>query len=69
MKADRESESRISQDLNEDNNNGGGSIKLHGQLEVDQGLLDQIQHAIATIKPLPSTIQQFQELAKYYYNS
>ena len=64
MKAERESESRISQDLNEDNN--GGSTKLPGQLEVDQGLWDQIQHTIATIKPLPSTTQQFQDLAKYY---
>lgn len=69
VKADRESESRIS--LNEDvpNVNDGSRTKLPGQLEMDQGLWDHIQHVLTNIKPLPSTTQQLQELAKYNISS
>ena len=57
-KPERESESRISQEINEDGN------KLPGQLELDHSLWDHIQHAMISIKPLVSTRQQLQELAK-----
>lgn len=62
-KTERESESRISQD-NEGIVSDGSKIKLPGQLELDQGLWEHIQQISNTIKPLPSTIQQLQEIAR-----
>lgn len=64
-RAERESESasRISQEegiVSEETS----KAKLPGLLELDQALLDHVQHAITNIKPLPSIKQQLQELAK-----
>lgn len=60
--AERELESRVSQE--EVLASEESKTKLPGLLEMDQALWDHIQHVITTIKPLPSTMQQLQELAK-----
>lgn len=67
-KTERESESRISQDNEGPIVSDGSKIKLPGQLEFDQGLWEHIQQISNTIKPLPSTIQQLQEIAKQVYH-
>ncbi len=64
-KAERESDTRISQEVNEGVNGDESKNKLPGLLEIDTGLWDHIQQVLNTIKPLPSTTQQVQELAKY----